>query len=155
MKLPYAEDINYFKTGKSSPDKWIESTRREIETAGGKWKMNAFGVDSNSGKAAFMVQFELEGKLFKICWPVLSVYSDKDQKAARTQAATLLYHDVKAMCMKAKVFGAQQAFFQHLMLPDGKTVGQLADDEIEKILPDIFILNKMLPEAREEKNASK
>ena len=32
----YAEDINYWKTGTSSPDTWIATARKEIVAAGGK-----------------------------------------------------------------------------------------------------------------------
>jgi len=32
--LPYAEDMNYWKTGKSGPDVWMERAKVEIIKAG-------------------------------------------------------------------------------------------------------------------------
>ena len=35
MKHVYAEDVNYWRTGQSSSDKWINDAKREIKAAGG------------------------------------------------------------------------------------------------------------------------
>lgn len=136
QKLPYAEDINYWQTGKSSPDTWIDSAQREIKAIGGKVVAWAFG--SESSRAAYMMEFELDGERFKLIWPVLPTRSGKNEASARIQAATMLYHDVKARCVTAKVLGKRTAFFSYLMLPDGRTAANVATPELINQLPDLF-----------------
>lgn len=136
-KLPYAEDINYWQTGKSAPDAWIEKAKREIAHIGGKIVGEAFGKDAITGRAAYMLQFILDNEPFKIVWPVLPTRGGREQ-AARIQAATLLYHDVKARCMAAAVLGKRAAFFSFLALPDGRTMADVATPELASALPDMF-----------------
>lgn len=150
QKLPYAEDVNYWQTGKSSPDSWIESSQKEIKTIGGKIVSWAFGMDSTTGRAAYMMAFDLGGERFKIVWPVLPTRSGKNEASARIQAATMLYHDVKARCVSAKVLGGRAAFFNYLMLPDGRTAGSVAAPELAEQLPDLFA-PKLLPDRKESR----
>lgn len=135
MELPYAEDINYWKTGKSSPETWIERTLKIISNSGGEIIREAFG--SESGRAAYLIEFSINGDNFKIVWPVLTSKTDND-KAARVQAVTLLYHDTKAKCLKATVWGHRTAFFEYLTLPDGRQASQLSAPEIMAHVPDIL-----------------
>ena len=44
----------------------------------------------------------------------------------KPQAATFLYHDVKARCMVVKIKGPRVAFFEYLLLPNGQPAGTLA-----------------------------
>ena len=61
----YAEDLPCWKTGGSSPDRWIEKAKVEIERAGGEVLGDYFG--NEGGLAAFVLKFRLEGEeLFKI-----------------------------------------------------------------------------------------
>lgn len=76
-----------------------------------------------------MLGFEIEDDRYKVIWPVLPSKSGNEQ-AARRQAATMLYHDIKAKCLTAKVMGARSAFFSYLMLPDGRVAAQLADPDL-------------------------
>jgi hypothetical protein len=128
MELPYAEDVNYWKSGTSSPDAWIERAKRQVESLGGKILMEAFGKDA-SERSAYMLAFEIEGERFKVVWPVLPSKS-RNEKAARIQAATMLYHDIKARCLTAVVMGTRSAFFSYLLLPDGRMATQADDDEL-------------------------
>lgn len=137
-KTLYAEDMNYWQTGKSAPDSWIESARREIVGAGGKILGWAFGAEGTTGRSAYMLEFDLDGERFKIVWPVLPTRSGKNEQAARIQAATCLYHDVKARCISAKVLGKRAAFFSYLMLPDGQTVAHATAPELARQLPAMF-----------------
>jgi hypothetical protein len=131
----YAEELNYWQTSKSSPDTWIDRAKRQIEDLGGKIEAEGFGMDRN-GKAAFMLGFSIEGNAFKIIWPVMKSYKEND-KAARVQAATMLYHYIKGVCLRAVVCGFKDAFFSHLMLSDGRTAGQIENEEL-KNLADLF-----------------
>ncbi len=139
MKLPYAEDVDYWRSGtKRTPAQWIELTISQIRDHGGKNIVNATGeID---GREGFMVQFSLDGDRYKIIWPVLPTrnnYQDS-ASAARRQGATTLYHDVKARLVTAARYGNEFAFFQFRELPDGRTVGELAAPELTDSLPQLL-----------------
>lgn len=127
----YAEDVNYWKSGTSAPDTWIDRARKEIAAAGGKILNEAFGRDEK-GRAAYLLEFAFGNDRYKAIWPVLKSRSG-NERAARIQAATMLYHDVKARCVSAKVLGIRAAFLTFLALPDGRTAAQAsAPDLIER-----------------------
>lgn len=134
--MPYADELNYWKPGKSSPDVWIDKAKKQIDTLGGKIRGEGFGSDGD-GKAAFMLAFTIEESNFKIVWPVLPTYKG-EEKAARVQAATSLYHYVKNVCLYAVVVGFRTAFFPHLLMNDGRRASQLATDELENLIPKLL-----------------
>lgn len=138
MPAVYADDLNYWKTGQSAPDAWLDKAKAEIRTAGGKTLSEAYGRDGN-GRAAYMLEFSFGAEQFRAVWPVLPTRRTSDERAAKIQAATMLYHDIKAKCVAAKVHGAKAAFFQFLLLPDGRTAAQVAAPELIRLYP------KMLP----------
>jgi hypothetical protein len=140
MKLPYAESVNYWQTGRSSPDKWIADAKRLIQKAGGQILGEAFGQDGQ-GNAAFMLAFAIGGDNFKIVWPVLKSRTGKEQ-AARIQAATFLFHDVKAKCLSASILGARAAFFSYLVLPDGRAASEASTPELYDAIPEILKPNQ-------------
>ena len=133
MELPYAEDIgHYWQTSHSSPDVWIDRAKKIIQDMGGEILADGFG--SAGGRAAFMLAFKFKDDKFKVVWPVLPTSSGKDASAKR-QAATMLYHDVKAKSMTASVLGPKVAFFSYLMLADGRTASELAAPELSGVFP--------------------
>lgn len=134
--MMYAEDVNYWQSSTISPDSWIYKAKQEIVRAKGVLGPSAFG-DDGSGRAAFMLEFSFGSDRFRIVWPVLKSKT-KNDRAAKIQAATMLYHDVKAKCVSAKVHGTRAAFFQYAMLPDGRTAAQLADPEIVNAYPKLL-----------------
>lgn len=131
-----AEEVNYWKTSKSSPDTWMIRTTRQIETLGGTVIREAFG--SERGRSAFMMEFQIGADRYKVVWPVLPSKSDND-RAARVQAATLMYHDIKARCISAKVLGARTAFFSYLLLADGRPIQLLDSSELLITLPKFLL----------------
>jgi len=139
MELPYGEDINYWKTGRSSYDMWVDRAKSQIEKFDGKILAEGFGSNAG-GQAAFMIGFEMQGDKFKVIWPILPS-KNKDVKAAKIQAATMLYHDVKAKCISATVLGAKAAFFSYLMLPDGRTAIQATDKELFDGIPKQLLIS--------------
>ena len=141
MNLPNAESISYWKTSQSSPDKWIERTIKVIEQYGGKVLAEGFGSDANS-HAAYMIGFEMHGEKFKVVWSVLPSDTN-NERAARIQAATLLYHDIKAKCISATVFGARVAFFSYLMLPGGRTAIEASEKELTEGIPKQILLTEV------------
>lgn len=133
----YAEDVNYWKTSKSSPDTWVDRTKHQIERLGGQVLMEGFGSEPITGRAAFMLAFEIDGDKFKAIWPVLPSKGN-NERAARVQAATMLYHDVKAKCVSAAVLGARAAFFSFLLLPNGRTAAEASTPELMQAIPELF-----------------
>lgn len=132
----YAEEVNYWKTSRTSPDRWIDKAKREIARAGGNVLGEAFGSESG-GRSAYMLAFEFSGEKFKVVWPVLPTKTGNGA-AARIQAATMLYHDVKAKAVKAKVFGFRAAFFCYLALPDGRTMSEISAPELIESVPKLL-----------------
>lgn len=133
MNLPFAEDVgHYWQTGQSSPDVWMARTRQLIEDLGGAVLAEGFG--SIEGHGAYMLAFRIEDIEFKAIWPILPTKSGR-VTAARRQAATMLYHDIKAKAMTASVLGTKTAFFSYLMLPDGRVASELADPELSESFP--------------------
>jgi len=141
MELPCGEDLNFWDSGKSTPDSWIDKAIALIESLGGSVLSHAFGAE-HGGRAAYMLRFEIGIEEYRLVWPVLPTRSTKPSAAitARRQAATMLYHDCKAKCLKAVIFGARTAFFEYLVLPDGRTVSQVSNHELSDMAPK-FLLN--------------
>jgi hypothetical protein len=140
MKPIYAEDVPYYQTGKSAAETWIERAKKEIRSVGGKITSEMFGVDE-TGRAAFMLAFQIGEEHFRLLWPVLPTRKGdpKSAKAAKVQAATALYHDVKAKVVTAKFMGVRTAFFAYLMLPNGQTASQAAGTDILGYVPPMML----------------
>lgn len=132
-KLKYAEDVgHYWKTSSSSADSWLDKAKKLIASVGGKITEEVFASKDNM--SAFMLTFEMKGDEYKIMWPVLKSKSG-DTGAAKRQAATMLYHDVKARVMTSKIMGERFAFHQFYVLPDGRTASQLTGTDISASIP--------------------
>jgi len=133
----YAEDANYWKSGKSDPDTWLEKCKKEIKAVGGK--INREVIVSEDGKTGYSLEFAIADDQFKIIWPVLKCRNydtnGVSARAAKIQAATFMYHDIKAKCMVVKILGARRAFFGDMLLSDGRIAYQVAGDELAKFVP--------------------
>lgn len=140
-KITYAEDVNYWQTGKAAADTWLDNAESEITRIGGKIIRRASGMENLDGvqREVFMLEFAISNDCFKVIWPVLQPKKGL-RRSARIQAATALYHDVKAKCVSAKFHGIRAAFFQHLLLPDGRTAGQIAAPELVALTPSFLAL---------------
>jgi hypothetical protein len=135
----YAEEVgHYWKTSRSSPDVWVERAKKQIEKLGGTVLMEGFGNEPATGRAAFALAFEIGEDRFRLVWPVLPSKTG-DGRAAKVQAATMLYHDVKAKSISAKVLGARAAFFSYLMLPDGRTAAEASTPELLEAMPKLLM----------------
>ena len=139
--LPYAEEVNYWRTGQSAPDAWLDHAKRELAAAGGTVLGEAFVAEASTGRQAYMLAFLLDGERYKVQWPVLPTKSG-NERAARIQAATMLFHDVKARCVSAKVLGARAAFLGYLLLPDGRTAAEVATPALALSLPPLLTAGK-------------
>lgn len=129
---PYADQVNYWRTSRTSPATWLDKAMAQIARAGGIVEGHGYlgqGDNTHLVSAAYMILFSFGDDHFKITWPVLQPKNTKDIKAARIQAATALYHEVKSMCVKRKFVGTRKAFVGYLLLPDGLTVDMLPFNE--------------------------
>lgn len=139
-RAKYAEELNYWKTSQTSADSWIERIKKNIKTFGGRALAEGYGNEESTGRSALMLVFELDGDQFKIVWPVLPSRSGA-HSAAKIQAATMMYHDIKARLLSATVLGARASFFNYLLLPDGRTAGQASVPELAGAVPDMMLAN--------------
>lgn len=134
-KMPYAEDMPYWKTSRASVDSWLEKVKAEIKKAGGKVISSLYG-DDDLGRAGFMIRFQFGEDYFQMSWPVLRPKSgDKDLLAAKVQAATMMYHSVKARAVEIRVRGARAAFYGDLLLTDGRTASEVSEEVFLGSLP--------------------
>jgi hypothetical protein len=132
-KPVYAEQLPYWKTSaKTSAEAWREKTENEIRKAGGV--ITASGDVQQMDKAALFIAFTVEGEPYKIVWPVLQSRSG-DFKAAKIQAASMMYYDVKSRCVAVRVLGARMAFGGFRVLPDGNIDGHVSTPELAAALP--------------------
>ena len=138
LPLPYAETVNYWQTSQTSPDQWMEKTCKLITELGGQVKAEGFGREPDSGRSAYMLGFQIGGDEFKIVQPVLPTKYPKGERAARIQAATFIYHDVKAKVIRIAIFGARTAFFEYLMLPNGLTAAEATSEALMRAMPELF-----------------
>jgi hypothetical protein len=131
-KQIYAEDINFWRTNKSDPGKWIELCKKQIQYLGGHVFAEAFGADD--GRSAYVIGFDIGGDKFKTVWPVVKSKCG-DVGAERRQAATTLYHVVKAKCLEAVVRGPRVAFAGDWLLEDGRTVAEHTSESMLYAMP--------------------
>lgn len=136
MTLPCAEDLNYWKSSGSTPDTWLDRAEKIINDLGGEVFIRA--IAKRRGLKVFIMEFSFEADDFKAIWPVLPVKNERDEKAAERQAATMLFHDVKGRAVRFVIFGARVAFFDYLMLPDGRTAAELGNSELTVHAPKLL-----------------
>ena len=127
-ELPFAETVSYWKSGSSSPDVWIQKAVDLLKKLGATSISEGFG--SVDGRAAFAIAFEFDGEKFRSAWPVLPTKRPDDFRAARIQAATFVYHDLKAKALSASVLGVRSAFVGNLLLKDGRTTAEASSAEL-------------------------
>ncbi|MBN1840849.1 MAG: hypothetical protein JW883_01015 [Deltaproteobacteria bacterium] len=57
MRLPYGNEINYWRTNTSQPEKWLDRATSQIETLAGRVLMYALGQDATTGTSAYVMMF--------------------------------------------------------------------------------------------------
>lgn len=127
-KVIYAQDVNYYRTGTTAPETWLEKSKAEIRAVGGDVSGEAYM--ERDGQRAYTLLFTFDAESYRISWPVLPLKPNPrrskaelkaDERAARIQATTFMYYDIKAKCMVVKVLGPQAAFLQYRVMADGST----------------------------------
>jgi len=138
IDIVYADDVNYWKTSGASSESWLEKTKKLISDFGGIVHSEMLGTFN--GRSALMLGFVFEDNQYKIVYPVLAVRQEQDVPHAKRQAATALYHEVKALVVSAKFRGIRATFHSYLVLSDGRTAGELSAPEIVDAIPIAFRL---------------
>jgi hypothetical protein len=147
-EAPFADDLPYWKTSPAGADSWLDKAAVEIERAGGEVIGHACGK-LPSGGVAYVFQFKAGADVYRLVWPVMEPRYPEDLGAARRQAATALFHDVKARCLAARFMGARAAFVGFMLLPDGRSVAEVASSRPAD-LPEILAAHKALPRGSEQ-----
>ena len=141
MDKIHPEKLPYWKTGQSSPDIWIEKAINLIVKFGAKLQGQAYGHDASTGDEAFMIAFSTDEENYRITWPIPQPKYEKDRGAAKRQAATMLYHDVKARLLYAEIHGFRNAFLPMLLVSgNGRKLplGQIATPELTQEFPKLL-----------------
>lgn len=135
-----AEEVDhYYKTSTRSPETWFEMCRNLITKKGGK--IIRWANADDSGKEVFIIQFSYGQTQYRMHWNVLPTRGSAI--AARRQAVTALYHDIKAALVRAEWFGFDKAFVAWREIGDGRTMSDVTKEEIGSALP------KLLPPPKE------
>ncbi len=136
----YAEDVNYWKTSQSGVESILDNAKKEIKAVGGS--ITGSGMLEQHNLSLVFVAFTLGDDDFRIAFPVLEPRSKSpaNETAARRQAASALYHSVKARCVEMKFTGARAAFGGYRLLPTGHTDGETATPELVALLPSPVLL---------------
>ncbi len=132
---PYAEDLPYWKTGQSEADTWIDKAEALIVKWGGEVTERA--TARQFGTEAILLAFRFGDDTFRSVWPVLESRTGA-KTDARRQAATMLHHDVKARGLRLKIWGARYAFFDSLVLPNGRRVAELSGTDLDAAMPPLI-----------------
>lgn len=130
----------------------VEKSRAEIETTLGRYGASQFGYASDTSKGLAVVQFAAKDRHIKF---ILRLPSLDDEEFHRTpggrrkrsedaaykaweQACRQRWRAL-ALCIKAKLEAVESGisefedeFMAHIVLPDGKTVGDLMRPQIAK-----------------------
>jgi len=132
-----ADDVNYWRTSTTAPATWLDRAKKLISDSGGDVEREGF-ISEKRG-AAYILAFSFGNDYYNVIWPVLAPRDTKHMSAARIQAATALYHEVKACCVKLKFVGARAAFFAYLMI-NGRPAAELAAPELVSAVPALLCL---------------
>ncbi len=136
-RIRYAEEAPYWKTSRTAAEDWVEKAKRVIVGAGGR--VLADMVLNVEGKTTYVIKFAMaidgQEREYRIDWPVLKSRAG-DERAAKVQAATVLYHAVKSLLLLAIPYGPRASHLIWELMPDQKTtVLQAAAQEFQPLLP--------------------
>jgi hypothetical protein len=107
----------------------VEKSRNEIQRTLEKYGSNAFMFGQEDNLAT--VGFKMKGRSIKFQIQIPKILKEKDRQIERTRwRCLLLAIKAKLECQASGISTFEQEFLAHIVLPNGKTVG-------ENILPQI------------------
>ena len=103
----------------------VDRSKTEIERTLKRYGADRFFYGAESGKA--IIVFEARDRRLRFDLPLPEGDSPRDQQAQRQRwRALLLCIKAKLESVEAKIESFEEAFLAHVVLPDGKTVGEHA-----------------------------
>lgn len=110
----------------------VEQSRAEIERTLTRYGADRFAYFTEAGRAIIVFEANDRRLRFDLPLPEGSI-SDKDQRIRREKwRALLLCIKAKLEAVDSKIETFESAFLSHVVLPDGRTVGQAVTDPIAK-----------------------
>lgn len=112
----------------------IYRSQAEIQKLLSKYGASAFAFAGN--KTLAVIQFEMKNKRIKFSLPLPDESKFKsqtlfEQKCRSQWRGLVLCIKAKLECVEAGITTFEQEFMPHIMLPNGKTVGDVVLPEIE------------------------
>lgn len=131
----YAEDSNYFGTSSRAAETWLEMAKKELMLVGGK-DIRKAAVEEND-TAVYVIEFTLDGDTYRMSYPAMPCKKATSQnlKKAKVQAATFLYHAIKARALDMKILGAKAAFGSFMLVDGLRTVSDVLTGTPSAALP--------------------
>lgn len=121
---------HYWKTSRSSAGSWIDKAEDLISSIGANVRSSSKLGATDEEPACYMIAWHYDAKDYMVTWPILP-HDEADRLAAERQAATFLYHEIKAAIVRKKVIGSTRAFAPWLVLPDGRNVQDLVASNVK------------------------
>lgn len=118
----------------------VGNSRAEIEQTLHRYGANEFAYGTGSGKA--MIQFRAKGRVIRFTLPLTnpneSTQTEKQRGEFQRSRWRCLLLSIKAKLETAEsgIFTFEEEFMAHIVLPNGRTVGELALPGIAKSYKD-------------------
>jgi len=119
----------YARYTKVPPDR----SRAEIERLLTRYKADQFGTAIDNDKGRAMVQFRLQKRLIRFDLPFPS---KNEREVRRRWRALVLSIKAKLETVQSGISSFESEFLSHIVMPDGRTYGEMAVPEIQKALTD-------------------
>lgn len=129
----------------------VDRSQAEIKKILSKYKATAFAFAESTDKA--MVQFEMKGRRIKFLLPLPVYMKEKNHKGyiigeakiaqiSRSRWRSLVLSiKAKLECVESGITSFEQEFLAHIVLPNGKTVGE----EVTPSIDSAYRTGKMVP----------
>ena len=103
----------------------VDQTKTEIERTLTRYGADRFAYFTEAGKA--IIVFEAHSRRLRFDLPLPAGTGERDQKARRQKwRALLLCIKAKLESVASKIETFEEAFLAHVVMPDGKTVAEIA-----------------------------
>ena len=128
VDIVYGEDLPYWETSRSQLNTWLGRVKKLLDNPDIKSKYVAFAMaEMASCEGGYMIDFEIQGRLYRIKWPILPSRNGKEGSAS-IQAITMMHHDIKSRIVTAQVLGPENAFLSYMLLDGNRTVGDIVSN---------------------------
>lgn len=109
----------------------IDRSRAEIERLLTRYKADQFGTAIDNDKGRAMVQFRLQKRLIRFDLPFPK---QSEQEIRRRWRALVLSIKAKLETVESGITTFESEFLSHIVMPDGRTYGEMAVPEMQKAI---------------------